>query len=243
MQNPDEPTDKQAEGDRTGIPAPPPLHGATETSGSTPALLSVMQFLKRWVTSLAIPTEVTLGALVLAAFLIFPAYKGLRSGSAIRQLEGTNQELQQKLSSAASRTILLERTLSERDIQLTQRQQLGRVDTGSGLYISPLLFLESKESSTPDLISIDFAQADQAILVFSIPRTELREVEISVYQETRLAWTQTIGIPEQKLFNENLVSLLLTRSALGAGTYRMIVEGNARGQRVKLNQFDLSITS
>jgi hypothetical protein len=225
------------------VPPAPPYSGSERSPSSKQLLLLFLNQLKTWLRGLTIPNEITLAALLLAAFLLFPAYKGLRSGSIVQQLEQTNQELQQKLNGAVSRTIQLERSLSERDIQLTQRRQQTRVETGSGLYVSPLLSLEPKKSSAPDLISIDFTQADQAILVFSLPRTELQEIEISVYQDTRLAWSHRITIPQQKLFNENLVTMLLTRSALGGGTYQMTVEGNPGGQRVKLNNFDLSITS
>jgi hypothetical protein len=133
--------------------------------------------------------------------------------------------------------------VSERDVRLSQRQQAGRSTNDSGLYISPLLFLEQKKSTTPDLISIDFSQADQAILVFSLPRFDLRDIEISIYQDTQLVWNQSIAVPKEKLFSENLVTFLLTRSALRAGTYRITVEGNPTARRIGLNQFDLAIRS
>lgn len=244
MQSPDEPIDKHAEETFTEPTGAPPLPGEKQALNRTRSdSYSFIAQLRLWMAGLVISTELALGALVFAAFLLFPAYKGLRSGSTIHRLEQANQELGQQLTSAASRRIQLERTLSERDIQLTQRRQLPRVDSGSGLYVSPLLFLESKKPGTPDLINIDFSQAEQAILVFSLPRSQLQAVEISIHQESRLAWTQTISIPQQKLFNENLLTLLLTRSDLGAGTYRMTVEGDANGQRVNLNQFDLTIAS
>jgi hypothetical protein len=56
-------------------------------------------------------------------------------------------------------------------------------------------------------------------------------------------WNQNIAIPQQKLYGENLVTFLLTSSALGKGNYRMTVQGNPTGQRVALSQFDITIES
>jgi hypothetical protein len=117
------------------------------------------------------------------------------------------------------------------------------VDTGSGLYLSPLLYLDGRKSKAPDLINIDFTQAEQAILVFSLPKVQLQEVEVSIYQETRLVWSQSLAIPQQKLFGENLVTFLLKSSAVEKGTYRMTLQGNPRGHRVELSQFDITIES
>ena len=191
--------------------------------------------------TLVIPIPVTFGSLVFAAFLLFPAYKGLTSGSTIRQLEQTNQDLQRQKDAAQIRAIGLERELAGRDLQLTQRQ--GGVDRDSGLYLSPLLYLDGKKSRAPDLININFTQADQAILVFALPKLELQEVEVSIYQETRLVWNQSLAIPQQKLFGENLITFLLKSSALGNGNYRMTVQGNPTGQRIDLSQFDITIES
>ena len=202
-----------------------------------------LDLLKAWLATVVIPVPLTLGALVLAAFLLFPAYKGLTSGSVILQLRQANEELQRQKEAIQTRTIELERELAGRDLQLTQRQRQGAVDTGSGLYLSPLFYLDGRKSRTPDLINIDFTQADQAILVFSLPKLELKEVEISIYQETRLVWNQSLALPQQKLFGENLVTLLLKGAALEKGNYRMTVQGNPTGQRVDLSQFDLTIES
>jgi hypothetical protein len=109
--------------------------------------------------------------------------------------------------------------------------------------LSPLLLLDGRTSKAPDLINIDFTQADQAILVFSLPKLELQEIEVSIYQETRLVWNQSMAIPQQRLFGENLVTFLLNSSALGKGNYRMTVQGNPTAQRVDLSQFDITIES
>jgi hypothetical protein len=90
---------------------------------------------------------------------------------------------------------------------------------------------------------IDFTQAEQAILVFSLPKLELHDVEVSIYQETRLVWNQSLAIPQQKLFGENLVTFLLKSSAVGKGNYRMTVQGNPTGKRVELKEFDMAIES
>jgi hypothetical protein len=201
-----------------------------------------LELLKAWMATVVIPVPITLGALVLAAFLLLPAYKGLTSGSTIHQLELANQGLQRQIDADKIRMIGLERELAGRDLQLTQRQQPVGVNTGSGLYLSPLLFLDGRKSKAPDLINIDFTQADQAILVFSLPKLELRDLEVSIYQDTQLVWNQSLVVPQQKLFGENLVTFLLTSSAVGKGNYRMTVQGNPTGKRVELSQFDITIS-
>jgi len=240
MHNPNNPIDDE----RLDADAPPPLPRDDSTPKSTmkdEPVATPLELLKAWMATVIIPVPVTLGALVFAAFLLFPAYKGLTSGSTIRQLEQTNQEIQRQKDATQIRAIGLERELAGRDLQLTQRQRQGGVDTGSGLYLSPLLYLDGSKSRAPDLINIDFTQADQAILVFSLPKLELQEVEVSLYQETRLVWNQSLAIPQQKLFGENLITFLLKSSALGKGNYRMTVQGNPTGQRVDLSQFDITI--
>ncbi len=197
--------------------------------------------LKNWIATLVIPVPISLGAFFLAAFLIFPAFKGLSSGSTIRQLEEEKKELQQALDAAKSQSIKLDRELAQRDIQLLQRQQSKRNETNVGLYIAPILSLEPKKAVTPDLISINLSQTDQAILVFALPRYKLQEVEFSVYQDTRLVWSQSISIPSETLFNQNLVTFVLSRSVLPPGSYRLKVDGNPTSQKIGLNQFDLSI--
>jgi hypothetical protein len=242
MPNPNDPIDEE----RANAEVRPPLPLDNLSERSTVRVEPVqtpLELLKAWMATVIIPAPVTLGALVLAAFLLFPAYKGLTSGSTIRQLEQRNQELQRHNDSTQIRVIELERELAGRDIQLTQRQRQSRVDTGSGLYLSPLLYLEGRKPRAPDLINIDFSQAEQAILVFSLPKLQLQEVEVSIYEETRLVWSQTLAIPQQQLFGENLVTFLLKSSALGKGNYRMKVQGNPTAQPVDLSQFDITIES
>jgi hypothetical protein len=241
MQNPNDPIDEERI-DKDF--APPPLDHLTQGSAvQAEPVKTPLEQLQAWISTLVIPVPVTLGALVFAAFLVFPAYKGLTSGSIIRQLEQTSQDLQKQKDATQIRAIGLERELAVRDLQLTQRQRQGEVDTGSGLYLSPLLYLDGRKSKAPDLINIDFRQAEQAILVFALPKVQLQEVEVSIYQETRLVWSQSIAVPQQKLFGENLVSFLLKSSAVGKGTYRMTLQGNPTGHRVELSQFDITIES
>ena len=241
MHNPNDPLDEERALEET---PPLPLEDAAPNSTTKDEPVATpLEVLRAWMATVIIPVPVTLGALVFAAFLLFPAYKGLTSGSTIRQLEDRNQDLQKRQDAAQIRVIGLERELAGRELQLTQRQRQGSVDTGSGLYLSPLLYLDGRKSKAPDLINIDFTQADQAILVFSLPKLELQDIEVIIYQETRLVWNQSIAIPQQKLFGENLVTFLLKSSALGKGNYRMLVQGNPTGQRVDLSQFDITIES
>ncbi|MGH9427566.1 MAG: hypothetical protein ACRD2L_14840, partial [Terriglobia bacterium] len=219
MDNPNDPID-DGRSNPEGTPPLPPEDLIHRSAVKVEPAKTPLELLKAWMATLAIPVPFTLAALVFAAFLLFPAYKGLTSGSTIRQLEETNQELQKQMGAAQIRTIGLERELAGRDLQLTQRQRQGGVDTGPGLFLSPLLYLDGRKSKTPDLINIDFTQADQAILVFSLPKLELQEVEVSIYQETKLVWNQSLAVPQQKLFGENLVTFLVKSSALGKGNYR-----------------------
>jgi len=237
MQNPNDPVDQATKPDIT-----PPLPPVPESADHSEARKSPLDPLKVWMATLAIPVPFTFGALVLAAFLLFPAYKGLTSGSTIRQLQQANQELQKQKDAIQIRAIGLEREVAGRDLQLTQRQRAG-TETGSGLYLSPLFYLDGKNPKTRDLINIDFTQADHAILVFSLPKLELQEVEVSIYQEARLVWNQTLALPKQKLFGENLVTLFLKGAALGKGNYRMTFQGNPTAQRVDLSEFDITIES
>lgn len=239
MHNPNDPLDEERDFEDT----PPLPFDHSKSPMKDEPVATPLEVLKAWMATVVIPVPVTLGALVFAAFLLFPAYKGMTSGSTIRHLEETNQELQKQKDAGQIRVIGLERELAGRDLLLTQRQRQGGVDTGSGLYLSPLLYLDGRKSKAPDLINIDFTQAEQAILVFSLPKLVLRDVEVSIYQETRLVWNQSLAIPQQKLFGENLVSFLLKSSAVGKGNYRMTVQGNPTGQRVELKQFDITIES
>jgi len=241
MHNPNDPLDEERFVEHTP-PLPVDDLNQRSTVQAEPVKTPLELFIA-WMATLVIPVPVTLGALVFAAFLLLPAYKGLTSASTIRQLEQTNQELQKKIDASQIRVIGLERELAGRDLLLTQRQRQGGVDTGSGLYLSPLLYLDARKSKAPDLINIDFTQAEQAILVFSLPKLELHDVEVSIYQETRLVWNQSLVVPQQKLFGENLVTFLLKSSAVGKGNYRMTVQGNPTGQRVELKQFDMTIES
>ena len=241
MQNPNDPLNEERNVEDT---PPLPVDDLNQRSiVQAEPVKTPLELFIAWMATLVIPVPVTLGALVFAAFLLLPAYKGLTSASTIRQLEQTNQELQKQIDASQVRAIGLERELAARDLQLTQRQRQGGVDTGSGLYLSPLLYLDARKSKAPDLINIDFTQAEQAILVFSLPKLELRDVEVSIYEETRLVWNQSLAIPQQKLFGENLVTFLLKSSAVGKGNYRMTVQGNPTGKRVELKQFDITIES
>src|SRR5262245_8251177 len=238
MQNPNDPVDQTTTPDIRS-----PLPKAQEAAEQSEARKSPLDPLKTWMATLAIPVPFTFGALVLAAFLLFPAYKGLTSGSTILQLQQTNQELQKQKDAIQIRAIGLEREVAGRDLQLTQRQRQAGTETGSGLYLSPLFYLDGKKPKARDLINIDFTQADQAILVFALPKLELQEVEVSIYQEARLVWNQTLALPKQKLFGENLVTLFLKSASLGKGNYRMTFQGNPTAQRVDLSEFDITIES
>src|SRR5688572_10836990 len=96
MHNPNDPIDEE----RLNADAVPPLPPDDLNQRSTTNIEPVkapLKLLKAWMATLVIPVPVTLGALVFAAFLVFPAYKGLTSGSTIRQLEQAHQELKKEI--------------------------------------------------------------------------------------------------------------------------------------------------
>jgi hypothetical protein len=218
-------------------------YGPRTTHTPTPPA-SAFQIFKDWINSFILPPPVALGAIILAAFLLFPAYRGLVSGQKINQLETQINGLQQALEAERSHSSNLDRELSQRDFQLRQRQRSGiTADTGVGLFVSPPLSLEPKRKAQPDLISINFTQSDRAILVFSLPKMPLEEIEASILQEKRLVWNQILPLPPGNLSNQNLIAFVLASAILPAGNYHLVVEGNPTRQRVALARFDLAVES
>jgi hypothetical protein len=236
-------SDENEEKSRPGSSSPEHLEADRSektTSGKAVEGGDAMLQMKKWLATIVIPTPISLGAIVLAAFLLFPAIKGLTSSSRLRQLEQTNSGLQREVAELRSESTRLQRELAEREVRLSQRTHVQHAIEG-GIFISPLLSLQPQKARVPDLITIDFSQSDEAILVFSLPNHPLDEIEVDIYQEGNLLWNQSIAIPADRLLNQNLVSFLLTRPRLGPGTYRLRVEGNPTGKRIELNQFDLTI--
>ena len=204
-------------------------------------LFLVARRLKDWINTLVFPASLSLAAIVLAAFLVFPDYRGLISGGIIAQLEGQIKELQRGLDAEKARSITLDRELAQRDIQLQQRQRPNVPSSNLGLFISPLLSLEPKRSKLPDLITVSFAQSDRALLVFSLPKQPLEEIEVSIFQEQRLIWNQILPVSQEDLSNQNLVAFVISNAILLPGTYQLRVDGNPTKQRISLAQFDLSV--
>jgi hypothetical protein len=208
------------------------LH-AGATLPTTPANL------KKWFDSLSLPAPVSLAAVICAAFLIFPAYRGLVSDRIIRQQQAQIRELQQSLKVAKDRSLSLDMELSQRNIQSQARDPLLRLD--SGLFISPLLSLEPKRSELPDLIRVSFAHSDQAILVFDPPKHQIDQIEVKLLQGQRLVWSQILSYTSQRIASPSLVTLVLSASALPPGNYQLSLDGDSAKQRVSLGQFDLTI--
>lgn len=195
---------------------------------------------KNWLSSLNLPAPVSLAAVVLAAFLIFPACWGLVSGRTIRQLRGQIDGLQQSLKAARDHSLSLDMELSQRNIQLLQRQ--GPLsDLDSGLFVSPLVSLEPKRSKLPDLIRISFAHSDQAVLAFYPPTQQIEEIEVKVFQGQRLVWSQILLYTSGSAASPNLVTLILSSYALPPGSYQLNLDGNPAKQRMNLAQFDLTV--
>jgi hypothetical protein len=196
--------------------------------------------LKNWLGPVNLPAPVSLAAVVLAAFLILPAYWGLVSGRTIRQLRGQIDGLQQSLKAARDRSLSLDLELSQRNIQLLQRP--GPLsDLDSGLFVSPLVSLEPKRSTLPDLIRIGFAHSDQAVLVFYPPTRQIEEIEVKILQGQRLVWSQILPYTSGSAATPNLVTLILSRYALPPGGYQLNLAGNPAKQRMNFAQFDLTV--
>ncbi len=221
-------------------------HSKLETPGAggkpKPGQLAYSQ-LKGYVRSLALPAPISIGSLILAAFLIFPAYRGFTSARRILELEGQMGELQKTLDSQKARFVIMERELSQRDILLRQRQRTAMVSNEMGLLLSPLLSLEPKKRVMPDLINVTFSRADRAVLVFVPPKGNLEEVEVSILQGERLVWNQIVVMPKESAGDQSLLAFILTHSVLIDGKYQLVVEGNPTKRRVAIAQFDLSVES
>jgi hypothetical protein len=217
-----------------------PYDSRTSHRSTPPA--SAFQIFRDWINSFILPPPLALGAIVLAAFLLFPAYRGLVSGRRINQLGTEINGLQQALEAERGHSSNLDRELSQREFQLRQRQRSGiTADAVAGLFISPLLSLETKRKAQPDLISINFTQSDRAILVFSLPKIPLDEIEASIMQEKKLVWNQILPLPQGNPSDQNLVAFVLASAILPAGNYHLLVEGNPTKQRVALARFDLAV--
>lgn len=223
-------------GDKLSPSRPPAQKGFSKDE-----LLLIARDLKDWINTLVLPVPLSLAAIVLAAFLVFPAYRGLLSSGIITQLEGRIKELQQGLDTERAHSITLDRELAQRDIQLQQRQRSNVSSSEPGLFLSPLLSLEPRRSKVPDLISVSFAQSDRALLVFSLPKQALEEIEVNIFQEQRSIWNQILPVSPEDLSNQNFVTFVISNSILAPGKYQLRVDGNPSRQRISLAQFDLSV--
>jgi len=209
--------------------------------GSKDQLSLIARSLKDWTSTLILPAPLSLAAIVLAAFLVFPAYRGLVSAGMITQLEGQIKELQQELDIEKTRSVRLDRELAQRDMQLQQHQRPNVSSSPLGLFFSPLLPLEPRRSKVPDLINVSFTQSDCALLVFSLPKRAPEEIEVNIFQQQRLVWNQILPISSGNLSNHTFVTFFMGNSMLLPGTYQLRVDKNPTKQRVPLTQFDLSV--
>lgn len=189
---------------------------------------------------IAISPWASIGAILLAAFLLFPAYKGFTSGREI-------QRLREELGSANESLSLSKRLVSklENDLYRVGLQIQGRLGehppVGLGLLVSPVLSLEQKKSGLPDLIHIDFRNNQESILGFDLTPFNIEELQVSIMQKKELVWIQTISVPPKTLYGQNLVTFVLTREALSAGEYKIKLDGNPSREIKRLGEFDLAI--
>jgi len=194
-----------------------------------------------WWQKIAIPKWLSLAAILLAAFLFFPAYKGFTSGREIRSLKEESANSNHALSLSRAQITKLENDLYQVGFQGRGRRVGDRLARGLGLFVSPVLSLEQKNSRLPDLIHIDFRNKEEAVLAFELTRFNIEELQMSIFQEGNLVWLQTILIPPKTLFVQNLVTFVLSRDTLAAGEYRIKIEGNPSRVIKPVGEFDLTV--
>jgi hypothetical protein len=206
----------------------------------TSPILPTRTRIQNWLHSQGLPGPFTLAAIILASFLIFPAYRGLVSGQTIRRLGAQVSELQQALEAARDRSNSLEMELSQRDLQPAQRDQ-PQGEIQSGMFVSPLLSLEPRQSKMPDLIRISFAHSNQAVLIFHPPTPQVEKMELRVFQRHHVVWNQILAYSAGSAASPNLVTLILSASVLSPGNYQLELSGISSQQRGILAQFDLTV--
>src|SRR5262245_18936099 len=192
-----------------------------------------------WLQSQGLPGPATFAALILAAFLIFPAYRGLVSGRTIRQLREEISELKQALRASKDQSDSLNLELSQNLLLLKRDPGFG--DLYSGLFVSPLVSLEPTQNKLPDLIRISFNHSNQAVLVFHPPARQIEEIEARIFQGRRLIWNQILPYSSGSAAILNLVTLILSDSVLSRGNYQLDLSGNPAKERLSLALFDLTV--
>jgi hypothetical protein len=189
---------------------------------------------------MAFPQWLSLGAILVAAFLVFPAYKGFVSGREIQRLKEEAGSANQALSLSRTQVSKLENDLYRVGV-LGQGRVGDHLARGLGLYISPILSLEQKKSELPDLIHINFRNNEESVLAFDPSRLNVEELQVRIFREGNLVWLQTISIPPKTLLVQDLVTFALTRDTLDAGEYQIKVDGNPSKEIKRLAEFDLTI--
>jgi len=190
---------------------------------------------------LVIPSWISLAAVILAGFLIFPAYKGFISGKERGQLDKQLKSANQSLALSRAQIAKLENEIYQVGLQGQGRRLGDHLARGLGLFVSPLLSLEQKKSGLPDLIHINFSQKEEAVLAFEVGRVNVEELQMSIFQKGNLVWLQTVPIPARTLLNQNLITFVLSRDTLGPGEYRIRVDGNPSREKKPVSEFDLWI--
>ena len=191
--------------------------------------------------SLVIPGWISLTALIVAGFLLFPAYKGFKSGREKGILDEQLKSANQSLALSKAQIAKLENEIYQVGLQGQGRRLGDHLARGLGLFVSPLLSLEQKKSGLPDLIRIDFRQREEAVLAFEAGGIRVEELQMSIFQEGNLVWLQTVPIPRKTLFNQNLITFVLSRDTLGPGKYRIKMDGNPSREKTPVSEFDLWI--
>lgn len=195
---------------------------------------------KTGVDRIGFPPWLSLGAILVAAFLVFPAYKGFTSGREIQRLKEEVENANRSLSLSRTQIAKLENDLYRVGL-LRQGRGADLPDKGLGLFISPILSLEQKKSELPDLIQIDFRNNEDSVLAFELSRLDVEELQISILRDGNLIWLQTIRVPPKTLFVQDLVTFVLNRDRFDSGKYKIAIDGNPSRNIRRLAEFDLTI--
>ncbi|MEW5978086.1 MAG: hypothetical protein AB1898_20005 [Acidobacteriota bacterium] len=204
-------------------------------------LLKLVSFVRTWLATTTFPAWLTLSACVIAAFLVWPAYRGFSSASTLVHLQDRIRELEESLGGEKKRWIELDRKLAERDLLLTQRQQATTTAPGISIYLAPLLSPDRATGTLRDLIQVSFAFSDHAMLALSLPAKKFVDADIRILQAEQTIWSQKVDLASETMGGDTLAVLDLTSSALRSGEYQLVVDGNLGTQPVAIARYDLLV--
>ncbi|MFN8008190.1 MAG: hypothetical protein U0V70_14435 [Terriglobia bacterium] len=196
---------------------------------------------KSWAQGLTVPLWLSLSAIVLSAFLAFPAVKGFTLGRETGRLKEEIKQLQGSLLLVQAQGLKPDQAVAHFGSQNVEGEPGFDGARGVGLFVSPILPLEPKKAELPDLIQIDFRNKADAVLAFDGTRFNFTEVRLSLFQEGNVVWSQTLAMPRKTLFVQNVMTFVLNQEAMAKGDYRIRIEGDPSRGGKTLGEYDLRI--